>query len=82
MYQIKSFIIRYSLNYAKACNEFVEPISAWLRVRATQLHSKKYCSGGEPLATLCSIWPAQDLNFRSPARETNALPLDQLGGPT
>ena len=76
MHQIKSFIIRYSLDYAKACNEFMGPISASLRMRATQLHSKKYCSGGEPLATLSPIWPAQELNLRPPARETNALPLD------
>ena len=48
--------------------------------RATQLLSKKCCSGGEPLATLCPIWPARDLNLRPPASETNALPLDQLAG--
>ena len=42
--------------------------------RATQLLSKKCRSGGEPLATLCPIWPARDLNFRPPAPETNALP--------
>ena len=47
--------------------------------RATQLLSKKCCSGGEPLATLWLIWPAR-LNFRPPATETNALPLDQLAG--
>ena len=37
----------------KACNEFVglEPISASLRVRETQLLSKKCRSGGETLAT-------------------------------
>ena len=48
--------------------------------RATQLLSKKCRSGGEPLATLCLIWPARDLNLRPPAPETNALPLDQLAG--
>ena len=48
--------------------------------RATQLLSKKCRSGGELLATLCSIWPARDLNLRPPAPETNALPLDQLTG--
>ena len=47
---------------------------------ATQLHSKKCCSGGKPLATLCQIWPAQDLNLRPPASATNTLPLDQLAG--
>ena len=46
--------------------------------RATQLFSKKCRSGGELLAKLCPIWPAQDLNLRPPAPETNALPLDQL----
>ena len=48
--------------------------------QATQLLSKKCRSGGEPLATLCPIWPAQDLNLRPPSPETNALPLDQLAG--
>ena len=32
----------------------------------------------EPLATLCLIWPARDLNVRTLAPEKNALPLDQL----
>ena len=44
--------------------------------RATQLLSKKCCSGGGPLATLCPIWPARDLNLWPPAPEPNALPLD------
>ena len=48
--------------------------------RATQLLSEKCRSGGEPLATLCPIWPARDLNLIPPALETNALPLDQLAG--
>ena len=48
--------------------------------QATQLLSKKCRSGGEPLATLCLIWPARDVNLRPPAPETNALPLDQLAG--
>ena len=46
--------------------------------RATQLLSKKCRSGGEPLATLCPILPARDLNLRPHDPETNALPLDQL----
>ena len=29
-------------------------------------------------ATLCPIWPIRGLNLRSPAPETNAVPLDQL----
>ena len=33
------------------------------RTRATQLRLKKCRSGGEPLATLCSIWLVLDLNF-------------------
>ena len=33
-----------------ACNEFAGPISASLRLHATQLLSKNGCSSGEPLA--------------------------------
>ena len=51
-----------------------------LRVSLTQLFWKKCCSGDEPLATLCPIWPIRDLNLRPAARKTNALPLDQLTG--
>ena len=50
-----SNLLLYSLYYAEACNEFAGPISASLRLWATQLLSKKCCSGGEPLATLCLI---------------------------
>ena len=75
----KSNLSLYSLYYAKACNEFVGPISASLRL-ATQLLSKKCCSGSKPLTTLCLIWPVRDLNLRSPVPETNPLPLDQLAG--
>ena len=57
------------------CNEVAGAIFALLRMPATQLHLKKYCSGGGPLATLCPIWPVQDLNLRPPAPDTNALPL-------
>ena len=46
--------------------------------RATQLLLKKCCSSGKPLATLCPIWLARDLNLRSSAPEINALLLDQL----
>ena len=46
--------------------------------RKTQLFLKKRRCGGEPLATLCPICLARDLNLRPPAPETNALPLDQL----
>ena len=55
------------------------PISASLRP-ATQLLSKKCHNGGEPLATLCPIWPARELNITPPTLETNTLPLDQLAG--
>ena len=44
--------------------------------RATQLISSKCFSCGEPLGTLRPIWLARDLDLRSPAQETNALPLD------
>ena len=45
----------YSLYHTDACNEFAGPISASLRLRATQLLLKKCRNGGEPLASLCSI---------------------------
>ena len=48
--------------------------------RATQLLLNNCHNGGEPLATLCLIWSAGDLNRRPPAPETNVLPLDQLVG--
>ena len=66
------------LYYAEACNEFAGPISTSLRLRATQLLSKKCRSDGKALATLCPIWAARDLNHGPPAPETNAWPLDQL----
>ena len=44
--------------------------------RATLLLSKKCRSGGKPLATLCQILLARDLNPRPPGPRTNALPLD------
>ena len=34
-------------------------------------------SSGVPLATLCLITPARDLNLGPPDPETDALPLDQ-----
>ena len=46
--------------------------------RATELLSKKCCSGGEPVATLYPIWPAGDLKLGPATPETNALPLDHL----
>ena len=48
--------------------------------RATQFYLEKYRSGGEQLATLCPIWPVQDLDLKPPAQEPNSLPLDQLAG--
>ena len=44
---------------------------------ATQVLLKKCCSVGEPLATLCPIWPARDLSLRPPTPQTKALPFDQ-----
>ena len=71
--KIKSFIIL--AYYAKACNELAGPTPRHFS-RATQLLSKKYRSPGEPLATLCLVWPARDLNLRPPASETNTLLLE------
>ena len=76
--KIKSNLSLNPLHYVETCNELVGPISASLRLWATQLLSKKCPSDGEPLVTLCLIWPARDLNLGPPAPETNALPLDQL----
>ena len=67
------------MDYAEACNELVEPISASLHPGNTALF-EEMSRGGEPLTTLCPIWPTQDLNLKPPAPETNALPLDQLAG--
>ena len=47
---------------------------------ATQLLSNKRRSGGEPLAKMCPILLARDLNLRFPAPETNALPIDLQAG--
>ena len=63
-HKIKSNLSLYLLYYAGACNELAGPISASLRLWTKQLFSKKCRSGGEPLATLCPIWPARDLNLR------------------
>ena len=48
--------------------------------RAKQLFSKKCRNSGGPLATMCPMCPARDLNLRPTAPETNALPLDQMAG--
>ena len=77
--KIKSNLWLNSLHYVETCNDMVGPISTSLRLRATQLRTKKCRSGGKPLATLYSIWPAWDLNLWPPAPETNALLLDQQG---
>ena len=74
----KSNLSLYSLYYAEACNQFAGLISAALRPRSIELLSKKCCSGGEPLATLCPIRPARDLNLRSSAPEMNAFLSLQL----
>ena len=42
--------------------------------RATQLQAfEEMLQRWEPLASLCPISPARDLNVRPPAQETNAL---------
>ena len=48
---------------------------------ATHFLSKKCCNDGEPLTTLCLIWPAWDLNLKPPAPRAKALRLDQLIDP-
>ena len=53
--KIQSNLSLYSLYYAEACNKFAGPVSASFRP-ATQLHSKKYCSGGEPLAKMYCLF--------------------------
>ena len=57
---------------------FARSISASLRLRATKLLSQKCCRSGEPLSTLCQIWPSWNENLPPPSEKTNALPLDQL----
>ena len=74
--KIKS--LRYSLYYAEACNEFARPISTSLRLWATQLFSKKWCSGGELLATL-SVLTSPRLKPQT-SHSKNTLPLIQLAG--
>ena len=76
---IKSFIILAVLRQSVRVTSWRGP-SPRHCTGATQLLSKKCRSGGELLATLCSIWPARDLNLRPPAPETNALLLDQVAG--
>ena len=62
--------------YSEACNEFVGPISVSLRPGNTTSFKEMSHSGGDPLATLCTI----DLNLKPTAPEANASPLDQLAG--
>ena len=57
----------HSQYYAEACNELAGPISVSLRLKKMQLHLKQCGGGGEPLATLCPIWPTRGLNLRPPA---------------
>ena len=66
----------YSLYHAEACITSWRGPSTRHCAYATQFLSKKCRSGGESLATVCPIWPAEDLNRRPPAPERNALPLD------
>ena len=48
--------------------------------RATHLLLKKRCSGGEPLATLCPIWLARDLNLRPPGSRDESITAQPTGG--
>ena len=57
------FVMLAVLHYAEGCVTSLRGHSASLRQRATQLLSK-CCSGGEPLETLCPIWPAWDWNLK------------------
>ena len=78
--QIKFFIILAVAYYAEARNEFATPISESLHVRATQYLLMKCRRSGEPLAQLCPILPARDLNFKLTVPKTNQLPLHLLAG--
>ena len=71
-----SIFLLYLLYYAEMCIELALPISTSLRP-GQHILSKKCRNGGEPLATVCPISLAQDLNLEPPAPETNALPLNQ-----
>ena len=77
--QIKSNFYYTRCNTPKRVTSWRGPSSRHC-TRAAQLLLKKCRRGREPLATLCPTWPAQDLNLRSPASKTKALPLDQLAG--
>ena len=63
---LKSNHLLYSLYYVEACNALKGPNSAPLLLQATQLLLKKCRCGGEPLSTLCLIFPARDSNLRLP----------------
>ena len=86
-YQIKKKILNksnlslYSLYYAETCKELARLIFASLRPGNTA-RSKKCPNGGEPLATLCSIWLALDLikprTSRSRDECVTALPVNKL----
>ena len=65
------------LQYTETCNEFAGPISA-LWSPGNSAFFEEMSQRCEPLATLYSIWLAQDLNLWPPAPETNALLHDQL----
>ena len=67
----------FSLYYAEACNVS----GAHFRVMAPAgnvARSKKFLKGGKPMATLCPISPAGDLNLRPPIPDVNALRLDLI----
>ena len=61
----------YSLYYVKACNEFSRPTLRHCTTAGNTASFDEDSQRGESLATLCPIWPAQDLNLRPPVPETN-----------
>ena len=65
LYQIKCFY-NARCNTPKCVTSLRGPSPSYC-TRTTQLFSKKCCSGGKPLAILCAIWLARDLNLRPPA---------------
>ena len=67
----KPNLLMFLLYHIDASNELAGP-------RATQLLSMKCCCGAEPLATLCSIRLARNLNLKPPVPEKDAKPLDHL----
>ena len=77
---VQNQIFRYRRRFTSIRKTTIRDPSPRHCALATQLLSRKCCSGGEALPTLCQIWPTRDLNLTLPAPETNALSLYQLCG--